>query len=291
MERRPAEVFASTLASLGLLQKNGDKFSNSPLAEKFLSSKSPAYMGEVVRMCDEHLYNAWNFLTWSLVNNKPVDAMKGDNAEHIFDDAKKNNSIEAVQKFIHAMHATSVGPAMALARTFDFSRGKRMLDVGGGSGVYALQVAKENPQLQATVADLAPVCKVAYEYISRYGLAGRVKTLAVDFFNEELPKGYDVAFFSNVIHDYDEDKGVTLLKKAHASILDGGAVIISEWMLNDDKTGPALSALMGMNMMLGTSGGQNYSFAEISAMLAKAGFKNMERKPLAGPAELAIGYR
>ncbi|HVX03445.1 MAG TPA: methyltransferase [Nitrososphaera sp.] len=293
MERRPVEVFATTLASLGLLQKKEDKFSSSPLADAFLSRKSPAYMGGIIEMFDKRLYNSWSLLTWSLANNKPVDAINGGGAESLFDDAKKNESMEAIKKFTHAMHALSVGPAMALARAFDFTKCKRMLDVGGGSGVYALQVAKEYPQMQATVADLAPVCEVADEYISRYGLAGRVRTHAIDFFKDDLPKEYDVVFLSNVIHDYDEDKCIALLKKAYASISDerGGAVIISEWMLNDDKTGPVPSALMGLNMMIETNGGRNYSFAEVSSMLAKAGFKKMEKRPLAGPAEIAIGYK
>lgn len=292
MESRPAEVFASALASLGLLQKNtGGEFSNSPLAEAFLSAKSPAYMGGIIRMFDERLYKGWDHLAWSLANNKPVDAMKGGGVESMFADAKKNESIKAMQKFTHAMHGISVGPAMALAKAFDFTKCKKMLDVGGGSGVYALQVAKEYPQVEATVADLAPVCKVADEYILRYGLAGRVKTLVADFFKDDLPKGYDAVFFSHIIHDYDEDKCVALLKKAYASLSDGGAVIISEWMLNDDKTGPVPSALMGLNMMIETNGGRNYSFAEISSMLAKAGFKRMEKRLLAGPAEIAIGYK
>lgn len=295
MESRPVQVFASALASLGLLQKNeggGEgRFSNSPLAEAFLSAKSPAYMGGIVRMFDERLYKGWDHLTWALANNKPVDAMNGGGVESMFADATKNESVEAMQKFTHAMHGISVGPAMALARAFDFAKCKKMLDVGGGSGVYALQVAKEYPQVEATITDLAPVCKVADEYISRYGFAGRVRTLVVDFFNEDLPKGYDVVFFSHIIHDYDEDKCVALLKKAYASLSEGGSVILSEWMLNDAKTGPAPSALMGLNMMIETNGGRNYSFAEISSMLAKAGFKDMERRPLAGPAELAIGYK
>jgi cyclopropane fatty-acyl-phospholipid synthase-like methyltransferase len=166
-----------------------------------------------------------------------------------------------------------------------------MIDIGGGSGAYAINVAKEYPNMTATVADLGPVCKVAEQYIAQYGLGSRVKTALFDFWKQDVPKGHDVAFLSHIIHDYDEEKDVTLLKKIHASLNPGGAVIVSEWMLNDEKTGPVPSAMMGLNMIIETNGGRNYSFAEVSEMLKKAGFKNVEKRPLAGPAQIAIGYK
>ncbi len=291
MESRPAQVFASALAAVGLLEAKNGRFSNSPVAATFLSKKSPAYMGDFVRMCDERLYKAWDSLSWSLANNKPADVKKGGDAESLFNDAKSDRSIEAMQKFTHAMHGVSIGPAMALAKAFDFSKYKSMIDIGGGSGAYSLQVAKEYPNMTATVADLGPVCKVAEGYIAKYGLSGRIKTALLDFWKQDIPKGHDVAFLSHIIHDYDEEKDVTLLKKIYASLNPGGAVIASEWMLNDEKTGPVPSAMMGMNMIIETNGGRNYSFAEIAGMMKKAGFKNIEKRPLAGPAQIAIGYK
>lgn len=291
LESRPAEVFVSALVSIGLLEAKNGRFSNSPVAATFLSKKSPAYMGGFVRMCDERLYKGWDSLSWSLANNKPVEVKKGGDAESLFNDAKNDRSIEAIEKFTHAMHGVSIGPAMALAKAFDFSKYKSMIDIGGGSGAYSINVAKEYPNMTATVADLGAVCKVAEGYITQYGLSGRVKTTLLDFWKQDIPKGHDVAFLSHIIHDYDEEKDVTLLKKIHSSLNPGGAVIISEWMLNDDKTGPVPSAMMGMNMIIETNGGRNYSFAEISEMLKKAGFKNIEKRPLAGPAQIAIGYK
>jgi hypothetical protein len=291
LESRPAQVFASALASVGLLEAKNGRFSNSQIAAAFLSKKSPAYMGGFVCMVDERLYKGWDSLAWSLANNKPVEVKKGGDAESLFNDAKNDRSIEAIQKFTHAMHGVSIGPAMALAKVFDFSKYKNMIDIGGGSGAYAINVVKEYPNMNATVADLAPVCQVAEGYIASYGVGSRVKTMPLDFWKQDIPKGHDVAFLSHIIHDYDEEKDVALLKKIHASLSPGGAVIISEWMLNDDKTGPVPSAMMGLNMIIETNGGRNYSFAEISEMLKKAGFKNIEKRPLAGPAQIAIGYK
>jgi 3-hydroxy-5-methyl-1-naphthoate 3-O-methyltransferase len=143
----------------------------------------------------------------------------------------------------------------------------------------------------ATVLDLEAVCQVAEQYIKSYSLEDKVKTQPLDFFKEDIPKGYDIAFLSLIMHDYSEEKGIALLKKIYNSLADDGVVIISEWLLNDEKTGPAASALMGLNMIVETYGGKNYSYAEIVDMLNQAGFKRAERRFLAGPAELVIGYK
>ena len=93
------------------------------------------------------------------------------------------------------------------------------------------------------------------------------------------------------MHDYSKEKGIDLLKKIYKSLANDGLVVISEWLLNDEKTGPAASALMGLNMIVETYGGKNYSYAEIVDMLNQAGFKRTEKRPLAGPAEIVIGYK
>jgi hypothetical protein len=111
-------------------------------------------------------------------------------------------------------------------------------------------------------------------------------------FQRGSSSGCDVAFLSHIIHDYSRDKGRSLFKKIYHSLPKGnGAIIISEWLLNDEKTGPVPPALMSLNMMVETSGGRSYSFAEISEMLTEVGFKNIEKSPLGGPAEIMIGYK
>jgi predicted O-methyltransferase YrrM len=296
MEARPTDIFASALASLGLLQvtkKEGSErlFSNSPVSEMFLDKSKASYMGEIITMFDKRLYKAWDKLVESLKSNKPVNAADGGGAESIFDQAKSKQAIEEIHRFTHAMHGVSIGPAIQLPKVYDFSKHRRMMDIGGGSGVYAIQVVKANPNMTATILDLEPVCQVAEQYIKIHDLQDKVKTKPLDFFKEDIPTGYDVAFLSLIVHDYSEEKGIALLKKIYNSLANDGVVIISDWLLNDDKTGPAASALMGLNMIIETYGGKNYSYAEIADMLKQAGFKITEKRPLAGPAEIVIGYK
>jgi len=295
MEQRPTDVFATSLASLGLLKvtaENGRRlYSNSALADLFLDKNKSSYMGDIVTMFDKRLYKGWDKLVLALKTNKPVSAEEGGGAETIFDQAKSKEKIEEIKKFTHSMHGVSIGPAMALAKSFDFSKYRKMVDIGGGSGVYCIEVVKRNPNISAVVLDLEPVCQVAQEYIGKFNLQDKIQTTPLDFWKEPLPSGYDVAFLSHILHDYDQDKDTFLLKKICDSLNNDGVVLISEWLINDEKTGPPPSALMGLNMIVESYGGRNYSFAEISKMLKIAGFKRIEKRPLATPAELIVGYK
>jgi 3-hydroxy-5-methyl-1-naphthoate 3-O-methyltransferase len=297
-EIRPAEAFTTALVSLGLLKvdKNNDEertFANSEVSSGFLDKNKPTYIGDLITMFDERSYKSWDKLSEALKTNKPIREDQGGDIESIFDKARSNQEVEQVQKFTHAMHGISIGPAMALAKNVDFSNHKKMMDIGGGSGVYAIQVVANNPNnMSAVVLDSKPVCQVAAQYIQQYKLQHKVQTMTFDFFEDQLPNDCDVAFLSHVIHIFDRDKNIILLKKIHDSLpSENGMIIISEWLLNNEKTGPVASALMGLTMIIENRGGRSYSYSEISEMLTEAGFKNIEKRPLIEPAEIVIGYK
>lgn len=297
-ESRPAEAFTTALVSLGLLKviknKNGEKaFANSEISSMYLDKSKSTYIGDVIAMFDERLYKRWDNLSEALETNKPIGEARGEDIESIFDKAKSYQEVEQLQKFTHAMHGVSIAPAMALSKNVDFSDHKKMMDIGGGSGVYAIEVVANSPNnMSAVVLDSKPVCEVADGYIKKYNLQNKVHTMTFDFFNDQLPNDCDVAFLSHIIHIFDKDKNITLLKKIHESLTnENGMIIISEWLLNDEKTGPISSALMGLTMIVENSGGRGYSYSEISQMLTEAGFKNIEKRPLIEPAEIVIGYK
>ena len=296
-DSRPAEAFTSALVSLGLLKvdkniKGLKTFGNTQLSSQFLDKSKSTYIGDVITMFNERLYKRWDKLSDALSTNKPVGEKQGEDIESVFDRAKSNQETEEVQKFTRAMYGISVGPAMALAKRVDFSYHKKMMDIGGGSGVYAIQVVASNPgNMSAVVLDSKPVCQVANEYIQQFNLQDRVQTMEFDFFNDQIPKDCDVAFLSHIIHISDREKNIELLKKIHSSLPEKGMIIISEWLLNDEKTGPVPSALMGLNMIIENRRGRSYSYSEVSQMLTEVGFKNIEKRPLVQPAEIIIGYK
>jgi hypothetical protein len=230
-----------------------------------------------------------------LKTNKPVEAAEeGDiSATTMFDNAKAHQAAEQMQMFTHAMYGVSVGLAMALAKVFDFSKYKKMMDIGGGSGVYAIEVIKAHSNMSAVVLELEPACRVADQYIKQFNLQDKIHTQVLDFLKDELPTDCDVAFLSHVIHFLGEEKDKILLKKVYNSLPDDrdNAIIISEWLLNDEKTGPIPSALMSLTIIVEVPEGRNFSFSEVSRMLTDVGFTNIEKRPLVGPAEIVIGYK
>ena len=314
IQKRPAEVFATALVSLGLLNvtkskeerkretgivnidEHNRRYSNSQLSEVFLDKSKPSYIGDFIIMMDKHLYDRWGKLPISLKTNQPVEvAAEGDNISSatMFDKAKSNQLIEKMEMFTHAMYGVSVGPATALAKVFDFSSYNKLMDIGGGSGVYAIEVLKQNPNMSAVVLELEPACRVADQYIKRFNLQDKIHTQILDFFKDNLPTDYDVALLSHIIHFLDEEKDKMLLKKIYDSLPNdrNSVIIISEWLLNDEKTGPVPSALLSLTMIVDQTQGRNYSFSEVSKMLTDVGFTNIEKRPLAGPAEIVIGYK
>jgi 3-hydroxy-5-methyl-1-naphthoate 3-O-methyltransferase len=206
-QSRPAEAFTTALASLGLLKVNrnasGEKtFANTEVSSIFLDQNKPTYIGDVISMFDERLYKRWDRLSEALKTNKPVGEEQGEDIESIFDKAKSNqDEAEQLQKFTHAMHGISIGPAMALAKNVEFSNHRRMMDIGGGSGVYAIHVVASNPNnMSAVVLDSKPVCQVANQYIQQYKLQDKVQTKVLDFLEDRFPNDCDIAFLSHVIH-------------------------------------------------------------------------------------------
>jgi 3-hydroxy-5-methyl-1-naphthoate 3-O-methyltransferase len=328
MQHRPTEVFVTALLSLGLLKLTDDAtfhsgnpsapsdadfdsndnrlYSNSELAETFLDKNKPSsYMGDFVIMLDKQMYNRWGRLIEALKTNSPVQSGSGAEGDlksvgSVFEEAKDGQTTKAqmqmqmqMQMFTDAMYGVSVAPAKALTKVFNFSEHKKMMDIGGGSGVYAIEAAKANPNLSATVIDLEPACNVATEYINKFHLQERVETLVLDFVKQDLPKDCDVALLSHIIHFLDVEKGKALLRKIYDSLPADrkGVVLISEWLLNDEKTGPVPSALLSLTMIVEQPEGRNYSFAEVSKMLQDVGFVNIEKRQLAGPADVVIGYK
>ena len=290
-------VHSNSIKNQETKQKSLEKsiFENSKIAKEFLDKNNPiTYIGDFILMCDKYLYPRWDNIVESLKTNKPLKAKtdKVNSGSAIYEKAKANKLSEQVQTFTRAMFGISVGPAMTLAKSFDFSNYTKLMDIGGGSGVYPIQIVKQQTNMNAVVLDLKPVCIVAEEYIQRFNLQNKILIIAFDLFKDNFPNDCDVALLSNFIHWLNKNQIVMLFKKIYKSLpRDHGTLLISEWLLNDDMTGPIPSAIMSMTMILEQTEGRNYSYLEISRMLIKAGFKRIEKRHLEGPVEVVIGYK
>jgi predicted O-methyltransferase YrrM len=168
---------------------------------------------------------------------------------------------------------------------------RRMLDVGGGSGAYSIAFAKANPELTADILDLGEVTLIAQGHIERAGVADRVRVRAGDLRVDKLGEGYDLVFVSAICHMLDENENRDLLGRCRDALRPGGRIVVQEFILQADKTAPKSAALFALNMLVGTRAGSAYSEPEYAAWLAEAGFQEIRRVRLPGPAGLMIGTR
>ncbi|KFZ76912.1 hypothetical protein ED92_40220 [Amycolatopsis sp. MJM2582] len=268
IHRRPARMLLAACASLGLLDRVDGRYRNSAISEEFLVPGKRYYFGDLVRFTDRREYGAWDRLEWAIRNNRPTtwdpdsteetDLFSGDGA--------------MLDMFWSMLSSGAMYTARSLAASFDFRPYDRLLDVGGAAGAFCIELCSHYSRLEATVYDLEFVCEGARKAISEAGLSDRIDTHAGDFFQQELPSGYDLMLLSNVLHDWGEGDNRKLLGKCHAALADGGTLLIAESFVNDDETGPVAGAISSLNMLIETTEGQNYTRAEYTAWLTEAGF-------------------
>jgi predicted nicotinamide N-methyase len=266
---RPADMLLTGCASLGLLEKSGGRYRNAAIADAYLVAGKPQYFGGWIEMADKRLYAGWSRLSEALRSNRPT-TWDPDTQSSLFD----GEDPKMLALFWDAMHSLSTMTARALGESFDFGRYRRLLDIGGGSGAFDIALCSRYGELAATVFDLPHVAWIAETNVARAGLEARIGTIGGDFFGA-FPAGHDLHLFSMILHDWDEAKNKALLRRSYDALTVGGSVVISELLVNDDKTGPAPAALMSLNMLIETEG-RNYTAAEYKSWLEEAGFRDIE---------------
>jgi hypothetical protein len=263
---RPAEMLLTGCASLGLLDKASDRYVNSALSEAYLVHGNPHHFGGLITMFDRRLYAGWDQLTQAIRTNRPT-TWDPDKERSLFESADP----AMLETFWDAMHAMSSFTARALGEALDLSGFRSLLDVGSGSAAFDIELCRLYPQLQATAYDFGFVNEIAARHIRAARLTDRIVTQDGDFFAQAMPEGHDLHVFSMVMQSCDEVRDRELLRKSYAALADGGAVIICELLVDDDKTGPRSAALMSLNMLIETEG-RNYTSAEYHDWLLDAGF-------------------
>lgn len=276
-ENRPIEALLNACIALELLEKENNAYKNTEVARTFLVKGERKYYGDFIEMISKRTLVTWKTLKESILANYPK--------EETLEEAFQRDPDFGVL-FTKAMHNNAVAPASMIATSIDFSPYKKVLDLGGGSGIYSIMLAKKYPQIEAIVFDFPLVCKVAQEYIERFKVTSQVSTIAGNFFKTELPKDIDVIILSHVLHSYSLEDCKKIIEISNQSLKKGGMIIIIDFYLNNDKTGSLYPALFALNMIVGTKAGNAYSYNEVSNLLTKADFQNIEIKPLIGPISL-----
>jgi ubiquinone/menaquinone biosynthesis C-methylase UbiE len=273
-EARATEMLLNALASLELVRKEGAVFHNAPVAARFLAAGSP----DSARMAMLHTARLWH--RWSGL----TECVRTGTA------APDERDAEGTEAFIAAMHNNARQRAAQLAQALA-AGASRMLDVGGGSGAYAIAFAQANPGLRAEVFDQPAVLAIADRHIREAGLEKRIATRVGDLRADEFGGGYDLVLISAICHMLGVGENRDLLARAFRALAPGGRVAIQDFLLRADKTGPRSGALFSLNMLVNTQGGASYSEDEFTAWLREAGFGEVGRVPLAGPAGVLVARR
>lgn len=266
---RALAMLLNALTAMNLLNKSGEQYANTPESAQFLSRKSPAYVGYIIKH-HHHLVSSWGQLDEAVLSGKAVRTR----AMHRSDDARES--------FLMGMFNNAMMLAPKIVPNIDLSHRTSLLDLGGGPGTYAIQYCLKNPGLKAVVFDLSTTRPFAEATIEKYGLSERIRFQAGSYLEDPVTGHYDVAWLSHILHGEGPDDCRSIIGKAVSALAPGGMILIHEFILNNDMSGPLFPALFSLNMLLGTESGQAYSEGQLGDMLAEAGVRNIHRVAIDG---------
>lgn len=283
--------FLDALVALGFLNRKGLKetaiYKNAEDTDLFLDKNKPSYMGGILEMCNNRLYPFWNDLEEGLKTGEPQNEIKTSGKspfEAIY------SSEEKIHEFVNAMAGVSMGNFITFAKQFDFSPYKTLCDIGGAGGHLSTQVVLNNGHMQCISFDLPQVAIVAKKNINQMNLSGNVRVQSGDFFSENFPKA-DIITMGNILHDWGKANKKMLIKKAYKALPDGGALVVIENIIDDDRRQNAFGMLMSLNMLIESPEGYDFSAFDFSELAKEAGFGEISIMPLTGPSSAAIAIK
>jgi len=294
-DTRATGIVLRLLAALKLLVLRQGSYQLTDAADVYLVKQSPFYWGHMMRVG----VSEWHRDT-ALAKLKQKGSAQAAGPEGTPEPSGSGRSsdgwaageiqIGQAEQIAASMQSHSLPAAIAAARNYDFTGIERILDVGGGSGCFMIAMTQAHPKLEATVMELATMCDVAAKYIAAGGVGSQVDTKAVNMFREPWPEGYDAIFFSNIWHDWNFRTCAWLAARAYEALPRGGRIMLHEALLDDDGNGPPSTAAFSMLMLLATQG-QQFTFAELKALLEGAGFEGVETRQTASYYSITTGYK
>jgi O-methyltransferase/methyltransferase family protein len=284
---RSARDFLDALVAMGFLNRVDGQYQNTPETDLFLDKRKPTYIGGMLEMANARLFGFWNSLTEGLRTGSPQNEAKG-GGESLF--AALYASPERLKGFLAAMTGLSRGANVAIAEKFPWRNYKRYVDVGTAQGDLAVQVALAHPHVSGVGFDLAEVEPIFEEYVQRNGLSGRLKFSRGDFFNNPIPET-DVVMMGHILHDWDLQEKKMLIRKAYDALPQGGALIVYESIIDDDRSKNVFGLLMSLNMLIETQGGFDYTGADCMGWMKEIGFKETRVEHLVGPDSMVVGTK
>ena len=283
--------FLDTLVALRFLDRDGDgsdgRYRNTPETATFLNKQRPTYVGGLLEMANARLYRFWGDLTEALRTGEPQNEIK-QTGHSMF--AELYSDPARLEQFMAAMQGASLGNFHALAETFDFSKYETVCDVGGATGQLCTILAARHPHLRCTSYDLPAVAPIAEKSIAAAGLSDRVAVASGDFFADPLPRA-DVITMSLILHDWNLEQKLDLIRAAYEALPERGALIVIEFLIDDARRENAFGLMMSLNMLIEFGDAFDFTGADFAGWCREAGFREVEILPLTGPASAGVAYK
>jgi SAM-dependent methyltransferase len=286
LHSRSARDFFDALVALGMLKRTGTRYANTAETALFLDRNKSTYVGGILEMANARLYRFWGSLTEGLRTGKAQNEAK--TGEDFFGTLYADP--QRLEGFLKAMTGLSLGSARAIAKKVPWKRYRTFVDVGCAQGGVAVEIALAHKHLTGMGMDLPVVRPVFEAYAKSRGVDGRLKFVPGDFFKEPLPSA-DVIIMGHILHDWNLEEKMMLLRKAYQALPPKGALIVHEALIDDDRKTNAFGLLMSLNMLIETHGGFDFTGADCRTWMKEAGFSRTRVEPLAGPDGMVVGFK
>lgn len=283
--------FFDALVAMKFLGRDGDgpqaKYFNTPEGSLFLDESSPRYIGGIMKMLNARLFKYWHDLPEALQTGKPQNEVKH-GEKGIFEVIYADPA--GLEQFMGAMTGLSRLNFEAFAAKFDFSKHRTLCDIGGATGLLCIEAAKRHPDLKCISFDLPVVEPIAKKYIAAAGLSDRVRTASGNFFSDPLPKA-DLITMGMILHDWNLEKKMHLIRSAYEALPPGGALVAIEALIDDARRENIQGLLMSLNMLIEFGDAFDYSGADFRKWCGEVGFKRFDVIHLAGSSSAAVAYK
>ena len=272
--RRTTRIVADAMVVLGFLEREQDRYLNSPAAATYLSGSTPADLRPFLRFWDRLSYPLWANLAQAIRSGEAVigEFEYTEEEQEIY-----SEGVEAIQS----------GPAQVFATTYEFGRHQRMMDLGGGTGSWLKAILSNHDGLEGTLFELPLVAEIARQIHADAPYADRLEIVTGDFFTGPIPDGHDAVLVANIFHNFTPDKNLALLRKLRLGIADSGRLYLVDLWTNQTYTEPVIATLMAGEFLI-HAGGDTYSEEDGIGWLDQTGWKMVEFKPLAGPVSVLV---
>ena len=272
------------LAGIGLLTKTDTGvYGLAPDTAAFLVRGKPAYMGGLMKHMGKDLLPMWQGLSDAIRTGKPSGAVN-----------QRLGGSEFFEHLVVDIFPMSYLPAMTLASVLNVAKATgpvKALDLAAGSGVWGIALAQKSPHISVTAVDWPNVLNVTRRIAEREGVADRFSYIAGDIAEVDFGEGYNIATLGHILHSEGEERSRALLKKTGAAMAKGGTIAIAEFLVNEERSGPPMGLIFGLNMLVATERGDTFSFGEIASWLGEAGFANARTVDAPGPSPLILANK